>query len=128
MSSCRITCALLAAGLLFGCQSKKQQPQPQAASPAVIRSIEQNYRKVNPGARVGQVVEILPDANLAAIADVAVGDFAENDVVVFMDASRNVIAYGRVLNTVANHLAVKYTVDQPGQRAPRKGDLMLRVK
>ncbi len=129
MASRRIACGLLAAGLLIGCQStSKQPPAPTVISAAAVRAIEQNYQRVNPNTHVGQVVEVHAEAQLAAIGDVAVNDFAENDVVVFIDAKGNVIANGRVRRIIADHLAVKYVADQPGQRAPHKGDLAVCVK
>jgi hypothetical protein len=128
-----LSLAVVAAGILLAsCASKpKMQPStpaPQPASPQRIAKIRQAYQQIHPNARVGVVKATLPSARFAAVGDIPVRDFADNDIVTFIDSDQNVLTTGVVINRSSDLLHVQYDPPQPGRREPRVGDLAVRFQ
>lgn len=119
--------------LLGGCAAKPKTP-PAPPPPSVnsarqtARDLQAAYRQSDPSARVGIVLAVKPDIQLAAVGDVPVKDFKSGDVVSFMDTNQQLVANGHVTDTDNDLLIVKYDVLLSGGRAPRAGDLAIRVK
>lgn len=118
--------AMLMLGVVAGCHYKKSGPTP--LSPETVQQIRQSYAAVDPNARVGIVIAALPEKGLVAVGDVAVADFKEGDVIVFIDGNRQVIAAGKVVATTADAIHVSYDLADPKGREPGVGDLAVKTK
>lgn len=126
MPSYRLTGTLLLAALLLGCQNKPPVAPP--VSRDAIRTIRESYQRLDPTARLGAVVAVDEPTRLVAVGDVTPSDFTIGDVVNFMDSKESLIGVGRVLAITTTAVHVKYEQPGPKQRAPRVGDLALRVR
>ena len=118
--------AALMLGVVVGCHPNKKQVVVEPASPQTVQEIRQSYQTVDPNARVGVVVATLPQKGLVAVGDVAVADFKEGDVLVFMDSQRHLIATGKVIAKTADALHVSYDIDAADGREPQIGDLAVK--
>jgi hypothetical protein len=117
----------LAAGLLVGCQTR-EQPRAVEPGPAPIQAAESlraTLMRANPDAQVGIVAAALPDAQLVAVREAPVDQFKVGSTVQFVDVDRNPVGMGTVVLIKNDTLHVRY--DTEGSRAPRIGDLALRV-
>src|SRR5437870_5559983 len=93
--------ATLFGGLSAGCQNKpkaNQSPPEAVAGRDTIQAIRESYQRVNPSARVGVVVRMLPESSLAAVGDIPVNEFHQGDPLTFVNANTDVIAVGSVVN------------------------------
>jgi hypothetical protein len=121
------------AAMLAGCAAKPKTattPPPASVDSArqSAKDLQAAYQKTDPTARVGIVLAVKPELSLVAVGDVPVKDFKNGDILSFMDSSQQLVANGRVTDTDNNLLIVKYDVLPSGGRAPRTGDLAIRVK
>ena len=117
---------LLLACVLTGCQNKaKQSESGMAASQQDVAAIRSRIMAADPNARVGVVTAVLPKAQLAAIGDVPLQDFAIGDIVTFIDSHEKPFNSGTVVNATSTSLHVKYELSR---RAPREGDLAVRLR
>ena len=125
MMSRGMLAAALMLGVVVGCHhNKKQIAEP--ASPQTVQEIRQSYQAVDPNARVGVVTAALPQRGLVAVGDVAVADFNEGDVLVFMDSQRHIIATGKVIAKTADALHLSYDIAAADGREPQVGDLAVK--
>jgi hypothetical protein len=118
---------LISSLLVAGCGGKAKQAddvQAGTASEVDVAAIRARYQATNPRNRVGVVVATMADANLAAVGDIPVQDFAMGDILTFIDAREEPIATGRVVNATPTELHLRYDAKR---RAPRVGDLAVRV-
>ena len=125
MKSRGMLAAALMLGVVVGCHHKKQVAA-EPVSPQAVQEIRQSYKSVDPNARVGVVIAILPQKGLVAVGDVAVADFKEGDVLVLMDSQRHIIAVGKVVAKTAEALHVSYDITGADQREPQVGDLAVK--
>jgi hypothetical protein len=122
---------VLTAALLAGCAPKRaavSDPVAPPASPETLRTIREHFQQADPDARVGVVVATLPESRLAAVADVEVREFREGDAITFIDTMERTLVNGRILEITNNQLNVKYEKPGSEERAPREGDLAVRLK
>ncbi len=119
---------LLLASLAAGCQNKPA-PTDKAAraggSEQDVASIRERYMRISPNNRVGVVVAVRAESNLAAVGDIPLQDFGIGDVLTFIDTREEPFNTGVVLNATADALHVRY---EANQRAPREGDLAVRLR
>jgi len=96
--------AVLTAGLLLqqGCAARKPAPRPPAQpSLGASQLLRTELMRADPNARIGFVTQVLADAQLVAVRDVPVDDFARGDTVNFLDGNGQPLTTGtveRVLN------------------------------
>jgi hypothetical protein len=114
----------------LGC-APKPQPDPGPPPPppeAIYQQIRADLQQV-PGTLVGRVTTARADLQLVAVGDVPVTEFRPGDVLSFIDDARTPIAAGSVVDVVGDRLHVRYdTTGAAGQRAPRVGDIAVRMK
>ena len=125
MMSRGMLAAALMLGVVVGCHHNKTQ-LAEPASPQTVQEIRQSYQAIDPNARVGVVVAALPQKGLVAVGDVAVADFNEGDVLVFMDSQHHIIATGKVIAKTADALHVSYDIAAADGREPQIGDLAVK--
>lgn len=114
---------LIGSALVLGCAHKKSATADQSA----IQQIRQNYAQVDPNAKVGLVIAVLPDKALAAIGDIPVADVQVGDTLVLLDAKQQIIGAGKVVAKTQDAIHVSYDVTAKG-RAPEVGDLAVKAK
>jgi hypothetical protein len=119
-----LTLAVVLMAMAAGCQSHKQ-PMLNGGPPSQdqVGRIRDSFQAQNPHARIGVVVDILPNRNLAAVGDVQIGDFYVGETVCFVDANSNPIVCGTVDRITADQVHVKYENPQLGHRPPMVGDI-----
>jgi hypothetical protein len=117
-----LTLALMA--VVAGCQSHKP-PMLNSAPPSQdqIAQVRDSFTAQNPKTRIGVVVDILPNQNLAAVGDVQISDFYIGESVCFIDANSNPVVCGTVQRITADQIHVKYEAPAVGHRAPMVGDI-----
>jgi len=120
---------LLIAGSLAGCKSKAKQEADAAGKLAsgeqAAAQIREKYQRLNPKNRVGVVVAVRSESNLAAVGDIPIQDFGVGDVVTFIHANEEPFNSGVVVNATADALHVRY---ESGKREPKVGDLVVRLQ
>lgn len=122
-------CAL-AFALLAGCQNKKVEPtQPAADGPAApdrIATAKATYAAM-PGVVVGEVDGVAE--SYAAVSGIDPKAVTKDDVLSFIDVTANrVINHGSLHDvSAAGRLIVAFETEA-AERAPRKGDLCVKLK
>jgi hypothetical protein len=112
-------------GFIAGCQNKPAQTDDAPpVSEVDAASVRERYMRMNPNNRVGVVTAVRESSNLAAVGDLPLQDFGIGDPIVFVDAREQPFNSGKVVNATADALHVQY---QPDQRAPRVGELAVRL-
>ena len=113
-----------------GCRRKElpttvqaQLPPREVDYPAARARIQQG----DPGAKVGRVIAVLPEENMASIGDIDVRAFQRGASIQFLGADDQPVASGIVLSIVNDTLHVKYTPIGQGGRRPYVGDLAIRL-
>ncbi|HLL87736.1 MAG TPA: hypothetical protein VK324_00375 [Tepidisphaeraceae bacterium] len=124
--------AVTGLGVLWGVGcAPKPEPDPGPPPPppeATYRQIRTDLQQV-PGTLVGRVTAARPDVELVSVADLPVSQLRPGDVVSFIDEARRPIAAGSVADVVGDRVHVKYGfTNLPGQRAPRVGDIAVRMR
>src|SRR3954469_13368256 len=123
-----VTCA----GLVGGCRSQDPNAASSSSSPPApapsaehAAEIRQQLLQENPNALVGDVVEVLPEANLAAVGNLDVARLQVGQVLVFVDREKQPIGAGEIVRIVDNQVHVRYEPVQ-GKRGPQTGDVAVR--
>lgn len=116
--------AVLTSLVLCGCQSHKPAAIP--ADEATLQQFRETYTRVDPAAKVGRVIAVLPESALVAVGDVAPADVQIGDVMVFMNTNSQIIAAGHVVEKTADAIHLRYDVKADG-RAPAVGDLAVKA-
>jgi hypothetical protein len=118
---------LAAGAMLVGCQANKTAVSTApAVDDATYAALKSEFEAVRPGSLVGRVIKVAPAENAAEIADLPAGQFRAGEVLLFIDAQQNSLAYGTVFLTTPETVMVKYTVEEGG-RAPVVGDVAVRL-
>ena len=118
---------LAAGAMLVGCQANKPAgSNAPAVDDATYAALKSEFAAVRPGSLVGRVVKVAPQENAAEIADLPADQFSAGQVVLFIDAQQNPLAYGTVFLTTPQTVMVRYTVEEGG-RAPVVGDVAVRL-
>jgi len=120
--------AVLTAGLLLqqGCAARKPAPRPPSQpSLGASQQLRSELMRADPNARIGFVTQVLPDAQLVAVRDVPVEDFARGDTVNFLDGNGQPLTTGTVERVLNGAVHISY--DAGGTRAPMPGDLAVRT-
>lgn len=119
-----ILSGLFAALLVAGCISKPAEtPLPPAPSADQQQEIRASILEVNPNAKIGVVSAVITDSPLAMVGDISSEGIKIGDVFSFVDADRNVIANGTVVEIVDGKLAIRYQADT---RVPMVGDVAVK--
>jgi hypothetical protein len=133
MRSTHISASLASAALLLfvalsGCSTQKPpRDVPHTAAPPVdVEQFRTMYRTAYPMARVGVVVATRPQDRLVAIGQTQPQDFAENQLVTFIDARQKVLDSGVVVRVLADQVHVRYDRPPAGGRQPREGDFAVK--
>ena len=122
----RTLCATaLVSAALVGCH-QRHAAAPEPLSPEALQSVRESYTRVDPKAMVGAVIASLPEKGLVAVGGLPVKEFQEGDILVFVDASKQVIAAGKVIAKTADALHVSYDLRGANSREPQVGDLAVR--
>lgn len=116
--------AVLTSLLVCGCKAYRQ---PTPADETTLQQIRESYTRVDPSAKVGRVIAVLPENALVAVGDVNPADFEMGDVLVFINTKQQVIAAGHVVEKTANAIHLNYDVKEDG-RAPEVGDLAVKAR
>jgi hypothetical protein len=117
----------LTVALVAGCQPKKpaEETGPVAPSPARVAAARAAY-----GAKADMLVGQVDDANqlFAAVSGIDPAAVKKGDTISFIDVTQNrIINNGTVNDTSASgRLIVEF--DKQGERAPRAGDLAIKLK
>ena len=130
MSSRYAMAVVVTLAMVAGCHNNKKQMTPQQVqrANANLEDARRRYQRAYPDARLGYVTSSNPEYQMVAVGQVTPADFHEGDIVTFVDADDNPLTTGRVLRVMKDELHVRYDAPQPGRRAPRQGDLMIRFK
>jgi hypothetical protein len=96
------------------------------ASPEQVQQIREVYQTVDPNAKVGTVIAVLPKKGLAAVADIPLDQVAIGDTLVLMDSKQKIIGAGHVIEKTSDALQISYDVTAQG-RQPRVGDLAVKA-
>ncbi len=120
--------ALLVLGMLGGCQpAQNPDEMAQHPNPQTLDKIQAAYAQQAPDMPVGRVADVVPDARMAAVDHVTrARDLQEGDSVTFVDAQGQIVTHGHIVRINKPFVDVRY--DAEGKRAPRPGDLMVKVK
>jgi hypothetical protein len=116
--------------LVVGCKSTPKEteaPAPVVASEDKIASAKAKYAAM-PGVVVGEV-EAANDS-LAAVSGIDPKAIGKDDVLSFIDVGANtVISHGTLEEASPNgRVVVRFDSSGNGERAPRKGDLCVKLK
>ena len=122
---------VIVAGLVTGCAPKR----PPATAPAPVTqaatltldAARDQLKRANPNTEVGSVVAVLPEANLAAVADVQTANFHVGDPITFLDDTLGDLTLGVVIDTKNGRLQVRYDAPPAGHRVPQVGDFAVHI-
>ena len=121
--------AVVTTTLAGGCASRNSNADEIAppATAGTVQQIRATFQQQDPSTLVGLVIAVLPDNDLAAIGDVPVDQFQNNQLVTFIDSRQAIIAVGNVVNMTGDAVHVRYRPHGDQPRAPRVGDLAVRI-
>ena len=117
--------AVLTSLVLCGCNSHKPSAIP--ADEATLQQFRRPTPRIDPTAKIGRVIAVLPKNALAAVGDIAPADVQIGDVMVFMNTKSQILAVGHVVEKTADAIHLNYDVKADG-RAPVVGDLAVKAK
>jgi hypothetical protein len=109
------------------CAPKKPVMIPQPATENQLEMIRSSYDKVDPGARVGRVIAVLPADQLVAVGELTPNEFHLGDTFTLIDSKQNILTRGKVVAITKDALHIKYQPLPAGQRDPIIGDLAVHV-
>jgi len=112
--------------LIAGCLTQQPEAAPPVSESQFI-TIRQQYMASDPMARVGLVIDVLPDAHLASVGSVPTKDFHEGDVITFIDSNQATLTMGHVETIDPKFLVVRYDPPGPKGRIPAVGDMAVRA-
>ncbi len=112
--------AVLTSLVVTGCMSHKSAGTP--ADDATLQQFRETYTRIDPAAKVGRVIAVLPENALVAVGDIKPDDVQKDDVLVFLNTRNQIIAFGHVVDKTADAIHLGYDVKADG-RAPVVGDL-----
>jgi hypothetical protein len=123
------TILLTACALAVGACAPKQQPLAPTApvTPDQLASIRASYQKLDPAARVGRVIAILPADHLAAVGDINLQGFRDGDAITFVDTQQRILTTGKVVAITHDALHVKYVSPAQTSREPAIGDIAVHL-
>jgi hypothetical protein len=116
---------------LAGCRSTNEAPSEKPApapSQQQASEIRQQLMAEDPNLLIGEVVDVLPESQVAAVGAVDVNRFKVYDTLVFIDSAKQPQSTGEVQRIANGQLIVRYEPLQKGNRAPRMGDLAVRAQ
>ena len=122
----RIACGVLAISLIAGCASKKKEDPVVTADQNTFMRVRSDLLRMDPNARVGQVTEVSPEQNFAAVGSMPTDGLTEGAVLTFLDGNQNVLTTGKVIRVLPDAVHVKYEAPAAGTRAPVVNDLAVR--
>jgi hypothetical protein len=121
-----VTAAVL---LAAGCRTQVAVNAPTTpADETTLTRIREAFKRIDPQSQVGTVIAIVPEDRLVAIGDVTVRDFVVGETIIFIDADSNPLVSGTVHNVLGDTVHVRYEPPTADRRAPRVGDLAVKVK
>jgi hypothetical protein len=115
----------LALGLI-ACDSTPITQAPPVTSEQ-LNSMQEEFQRTDPDARVGMVTAVLPSANLVSVGDVSVNDFTVGDVISFLDSNGKLLAMGKVEAIERSSLDVRYDPATVHHHNPQAGDVAVRA-
>jgi hypothetical protein len=130
MSQAHRLIASLLALLLAGCSAKMSTTSRRAPQPAdakTLQALRHAYQRADADARVGVVIAMRSLNSLVAVGEVRPKDFRVDQVVTFIDSNQRVLTTGRVVRLLEDSVHAHYDNPPVGGRAPRVGDLMLKL-
>lgn len=98
-----------------------------ASMSQTVNDIRTRFQRVNPGVQVAAVVSVNAASRTATIGDVQSQFFRTGDIVTFIDSGTDPLANGRVTEVRSGELTVQYETPAVGKRAPRAGDLIVKL-
>jgi hypothetical protein len=114
---------------LGGCRAQVATTEPTTpADEMSLTRIREAFKRIDPQSQVGPVIAIVPEDRLVAIGDVTVRDFIVGETIIFIDADSNPLVSGTVNNVLGDTVHVRYDPPTADRRAPRVGDLAVKVK
>ncbi len=119
---------VLLLGLIAGCTNKPPEVPVITADADTFARVRDNLQRLDPTARIGQVSEVTPDDNRAAVGSIVTEDLKEGDIVTFMDGTEKILTTGKIVRVLPDSIHVKYEAPAEGSRAPVVGDLAIRFK
>lgn len=128
-----LTGLLLAAIILSlaasGCRRKRMTTSTDAELPprqVDYPEAKARLQKLDPSAKVGRVIAVLPDERMASIGEINVQEFQRGQAIQIIGADDQPVASGVVLSIVNDTLHVRYNPVGEGGRRPYVGDLAIR--
>jgi hypothetical protein len=123
--------ALIGGGCAASSSSTKRpattRPLVSPAELAAARRVRENYARASVESRVGVIVATRPRDRLVAVYDVDPADFRTYQTVAFLDPNQRLLSTGTIVRLLPDSIHVRYDDSPAGGRAPRKGDLLVRL-
>lgn len=126
------TAGILLLVLLLAVAGCRRQDRPAATEaelppePIDYPAAKARLQQMDPTAKVGRVIVVLPDERMAAVGDINVQAFQRGDTLQIVGADDQPIASAVVLTIVDDVLHVRYTPVGEGGRRPYVGDIAIR--
>lgn len=120
---------IVAIVLSGGCRRKEMPTTTEAElppRPVNYPEAKARLQKVDPGAKIGRVIAVLPDERMASIGDINVQEFQRGEPIQILGAEDQPVATAVILSIVNDTLHVRYTPVGEGGRRPYVGDLAIR--
>ena len=126
MQLCRLVGGVLFAGLIVGCANKPAAEPVVVADSMTFARVRDDVMRMDPKARIGQVSEVSPDENRAAVSDITTEGLKDGDIVTFLDGNQKPLTTGKIIRVLPDSIHVKYDAPLEGGRVPIVGDLAVR--
>lgn len=121
MNMRQLVLAAAVAGLMaVGC-TKHEPPTTER-----VQEIREVYQTVDPKAKVGTIIAVLPEKGLAAVGNVPLDQVAVGDVMVILDAQQKIIGSGHVVAKTDDAAQISYDVTAQGRQV-RVGDMAVKA-
>ncbi len=102
-------------------------PATQAVASVSLDAAREQFKRANPNTEIGSVVAVLPESNLAAVADIQAEHFRVGDPITFLDDTLSDLTLGSVIAIQNGRLHVRYDAPPAGHRAPQIGDFAVHI-